>query len=287
MSIGAEALVLRQHQEVWSRGKLEVIPEIFAPTFVGHHPGRPDWIGPNGVREAVNTIRTAFPDFSESIEDVIVDGDKVVTRFTASGTHLGVFRDLAPTGRRVAIEEIGIFRIASGKIVEKWGLIDRLGLFEQLGAPPGGGARSEFLYEITMDVDVEDLGVTPAGRRRIVSVKGGTFEGPKLRGRVLPGGGDWLVERADGVRTLDVRITLRTEDGHLVYAHYPGLFHSPPDVAQRLTQGELVDPSEYYFRTAPLFETASDKYAWLNRILAVGIGRRMPGQVGYTVYAIL
>jgi hypothetical protein len=182
----------------------------------------------------------------------------------------------------VAIEEIGIFRIAGGKIAEKWGLIDRLGLVEQLGAP-----RTEFLYEITMDVDVEDLGVTPAGRRRIVSVKGGTFEGPKLRGTVLPGGGDWLVERADGVRTLDVRITLRTEDGHLIYAHYPGLFHSPPDVAQRFTQGELVDPSEYYFRTAPLFETASAKYAWLNRILAVGIGRRMPGQVAYTVYAIL
>jgi len=74
---------------------------------------------------------------------------------------------------------------------------------------------------------------------------------------------------------------LRTEDGHLIYAHYPGLFHSSPDVAQRFTQGELVDPSEYYFRTAPLFETASDEYAWLNRILAVRIGRRMPGQVGY------
>ena len=89
------------------------------------------------------------------------------------------------------------------------------------------------------------------------------------------------------MRTLDVRITLRTDDGHLIYAHYPGLFHSSPDVAQRFTQGELVDPSEYYFRTAPLFETASDKYAWLNRILAVGIGRRMPGQVGYAVYAVL
>ena len=287
MSIDAEALVVRQHQEIWSRGKLEAIPEIFAPTFVGHHPGRPDWIGPNEVRQAVNSIRTAFPDFSESIEDIIVDGNKVVTRFTASGTHRGVSRGLAPTGRRVTIEEIGIFRIADGKIAEKWGLIDQLGLFEQLGAPLGGGARTEFLYEITMDVDVEDLGVTPVGRRRIVSVKGGTFEGPRLRGTVLPGGGDWLVERADGVRTLDVRITLRTEDEHLVYAHYPGLFHSSPDVAQRFTQGELVDPAEYYFRTAPLFETASDKYAWLNRILAVGIGRRMPGQVGYTVYALL
>src|SRR5260370_37916164 len=194
MLIDAVALIVRQHQEVWSLGELEAIPEIFASTFVGHHSGRPDWVGPNGVREAVNTIRTAFPDFSESIEDIIVDGDKVVTRFTASGTHLGVFRDLAPTGRRVAIEEIGIFRIAGGKIAEKWGLIDRLGLFEQLGAPPGGGARTEFLYQLTMDVDREDLGVTPAGRRRIGSVKGGAFEGAKLAGTVLPGGCDWRVE---------------------------------------------------------------------------------------------
>src|SRR5260370_13800295 len=186
MSIDEAALIVRQHQEVWSLGELESIPEIFASTFVGHHPGRPDWVGPNGVREAVNTIRTAFPDFSESIEDIIVDGDKVVTGFTASGTYVGVFRDLGPTGRRVAIEEIGIFRIAGGKIAEKWGLIDRLGLFEQLGAPPGGGARTEFLYQITMDVDREVLGVTPAGPRRIVSVKGGTFEGPELRGAALP-----------------------------------------------------------------------------------------------------
>src|ERR1700675_1072345 len=153
MSTDPEALVVRQHQDIWSRGKLLPYSEVFAPTFVGHHPGRPDWIGPNGVREAVNAIRTAFPDFSESIEDIIVNGDKVVTRFTASGTHLGVFRDLAPTGRRVAIEEIGIFRIADGKIAEKWGLIDRLGLFEQLGASPWGGARTEFLYDVTMDVD--------------------------------------------------------------------------------------------------------------------------------------
>ncbi len=73
-----------------------------------------------------------------------------------------------------------------------------------------------------MDVDVEDLGVTPAGRRRIVTVKGGRFEGPRLRGTVLPGGGDWLVERSDSVRALDVRITLRTGDGHLIYSHLPG-----------------------------------------------------------------
>jgi hypothetical protein len=150
-----------------------------------------------------------------------------------------------------------------------------------------GAPRLELIYEITMDAEVDDLGPTPLGRRRVVRVTGGTFTGPKLRGTVLPGGGDWLVERGDGTRALDVRITLRTDDGQLIYANYPGLFHGAPEVLARLARGEAVDPSEYYFRVAPLFETASEKYAWLNRVLAVGVGRRTSGQVGYRVYAVL
>ena len=149
------------------------------------------------------------------------------------------------------------------------------------------GVPTELLYEIVMDADVDDLGLTPLGRRRIVRVTGGTFEGPRLRGTVLPGGGDWLVERADGVRQLDVRITLRTDDDALIYAHYPGLFHAPREVMDRLARGEPVEPSAYYFRTAPLFETAAEKYAWLNRVLAIGVGRRTTRQVSYTVYAVL
>ena len=147
--------------------------------------------------------------------------------------------------------------------------------------------RTELLYEIAMDAEVDDLGETPLGRRRIVRVTGGTFEGPKLRGTVLPGGGDWLVERRDGVRALDVRITLRSHDDALIYARYPGLFHAGPGVMERLLRGETVDPSEYYFRTAPLFETAAEQYAWLNRVLAICIGRRTRRQVCYTVYAVL
>jgi len=148
-------------------------------------------------------------------------------------------------------------------------------------------ARLELLYEITMEVEADDLGVTPAGHRRIVRVTGGTFTGPRLRGTVVPGGGDWVLARADGTRALDVRITLRTDDGHLIYAHYPGRFHGPPDVMQRIARGEAVEASEYYFRTAPLFETASEKYAWLNGILAIGLGWRSGRQVGYTVYTVL
>jgi hypothetical protein len=142
------------------------------------------------------------------------------------------------------------------------------------------------LYEITMDAVVEDVGRTPAGHRRFVRVTGGTFAGPKMHGTVLPGGGDWVLERPDGTRALDVRIMLQTHDGDLIYAHYPGRFHGQPDVMRRLARGEHVDASEYYFRVALLFETASEKYAWLNHILAIGVGRRTSDQVSYRVYAV-
>ena len=287
MSERAKALVLRHHDEIWSRGNLAAVDEVYAPEFVGHHPGQPDWIGPEGVKDVVIRVRRAFPDFTESVEDVIAESDRVVTRFTASGTHLGPLRGLAPTGKRMAIAEIAIFRVVGDQIVEKWGLADRHGMFEQLGLTATDGPRLDLIYEITMDAEVDDLGSTPLGHRRVVRVTGGTFTGSKLRGTVLPGGGDWLVERRDGTRALDVRITLRTDDGHLIYAHYPGLFHGEPGVLERLMCGEIVDPSEYYFRVAPLFETASEKYGWLNRVLAVGVGQRTRGQVSYRVYAIL
>jgi hypothetical protein len=121
-----------------------------------------------------------------------------------------------------------------------------------------------------MDVDVQDVEATPSGRRRIVVVKNGSFSGPRLRGRLLPCGGDWLLERADGSRRLDVRITLETHDGALIYASYLVVIH-----------GSATDVSTHYFRTAPLFETAAEQYDWLNHILAVGYGRcaGSPGRV--------
>jgi hypothetical protein len=148
---------------------------------------------------------------------------------------------------------------------------------------------SAHLFTIRLEVGtIEDLGVTPYGHRRIATVNGGTFEGDELKGTVVPTpGGDWITVRTDGVWELDVRITLKTHDGHLIYMSYKGLRHGPQWVLDRLAKGEKVDPSEYYFRTAPRFETSSEKYSFLNRILAIGVGRREATGPIYEVFQIL
>lgn len=145
------------------------------------------------------------------------------------------------------------------------------------------------LFEIQLQVpEIVDLGDTPLGRRRIASVAGGTFEGERLRGEVLASpAGDWLLQRADGATALDVRLTLRTHDGALIYMAYRGLRHGPPEVMARLAAGDTVDPKTYYFRVTPTFETSSKTYDWLNRIVAVGIGRREKTGPIYAVHEVL
>jgi hypothetical protein len=149
--------------------------------------------------------------------------------------------------------------------------------------------RTAHLFTIWLEVgEMSDVGATPYGHRRIATVKGGRFEGKELRGTVLPTpAGDWLLLRADGVLQLDVRLTLRTDDGALVYMSYRGLRHGPQWVLDRLNRGEKVDPSEYYFRTTPVFETASDRYSFLNRIISVATGRREATGPIYDVFQVL
>src|SRR4029450_9264669 len=123
----------------------------------------------------------------------------------------------------------------------------------------------------------QSIGAVPYGTRRTVPITGGDFEGPRLRGSVLPGGSaDWLLLRADGVLGRGLGATLRTDDGALISMRSFGLRHGPPDVIAALARGEAVDPSTYYFRTAPRFETGHSKYAFLNRVLAVASGDRRP-----------
>jgi hypothetical protein len=122
----------------------------------------------------------------------------------------------------------------------------------------------------------QKIGAVPKGIRSIVPVTGGDFAGPRLQGKILPGGGDWLLLRPDGVLELDLRITLETDDRALIYMRFLGIRHGPPEVIAALGQGEAVDSAKYYFRTLPSFETSSEKYAFLNRIISVGIGEARP-----------
>ena len=122
----------------------------------------------------------------------------------------------------------------------------------------------------------QKFGAVPHGVRTFVPVTGGDFEGPRLRGKVLPGGGDWLLLRPDGVLELDLRVTLETDDHALIYLTFQGLRHGPSDAIAALGRGEIVDPARYYFRTVPRFETSAESYAFLNRIVTVGVGEARP-----------
>lgn len=148
--------------------------------------------------------------------------------------------------------------------------------------------RTALLFTVTFTTaPPQMLGKTPLGDRRIVVVTGGSFEGPKLRGTVEPGGTDWILARPDGALQLDVRLSLKTDDGALIGMSYRGYRHGPAAVIERLNRGEKVDPSEYYFRTAPYFETSAPKYDWLNRIISVGLGHRLPAGPVYRVFEVL
>ena len=139
--------------------------------------------------------------------------------------------------------------------------------------------------EITL-APPQELGDTPLGRRRVIPITGGSFRGEKLAGRVLPGGADWQLIRADGVAELDARYTLETSDGALVYVHNFGYRHGPADVLKRLAAGEPVDPSLYYMRTTPRFETSAPRYAWLNRTICVATGARRAAAVELEVFEV-
>lgn len=148
--------------------------------------------------------------------------------------------------------------------------------------------RTQPLFTITLQVgELQPLGRTPLGQRVVAAVAGGTFEGARLRGTVAAGGSDWIIGRPDGALQLNVRLVLRTEDGALIGMTYQGFRHGPAAVIERLNRGEPVDPSEYYFRTAPLFETSAPRYDWLNRIVAVATGDRKPAGPVYEVFEVL
>jgi hypothetical protein len=148
--------------------------------------------------------------------------------------------------------------------------------------------RTRPLFTLRLTVgEILAVGETPTADRRVGLVTGGRFEGERLSGEVLGGGSDWQALRPDGATHLDVRLHLKTDDGALIVMRYQGLRHGPDAVMRRLAAGEVVDPADYYFRINPMFETASETHGWLNRILAIGIGDRLPGGPVYNLFEVL
>ena len=132
-----------------------------------------------------------------------------------------------------------------------------------------------------------DVGLTPSGERRIIPITGGSFEGPGLRGRVIPGGADWQIIRPDATAELDARYTLETESGGLIYVVNRALRHGPPEVLKALREGVAVDKSAYYFRTAPVFETAVPELDWMTRSIFIGDGERFPDHVAIRFWRVV
>jgi hypothetical protein len=135
-----------------------------------------------------------------------------------------------------------------------------------------GEISTELLFDLVVDLAPQlDIGAGPFGRRTLFGATGGSFRGPRLRGEVLAGGGDWALFRPDGVMALDVRLTLRTDDGALV----------------QMTYGGRWVPDRDYFRTTPLFETGAERYSWLNDVVCVGSGYVVGDGVAYRVAQVV
>jgi hypothetical protein len=144
------------------------------------------------------------------------------------------------------------------------------------------------IYRLDADLDAPtDLGHTPQGHRRILALTGGRAEGTGFHAELLAtGGADWQIVRPSGSSVADIRYTLETDDGALLYVQAHGIRHGEPDVLARLTAGEDVDPSEYTFRTTVSIETSAPELAWLNDGIFIAVGARRPGGVSYDVYLV-
>lgn len=149
-------------------------------------------------------------------------------------------------------------------------------------------ARLEFLMTYHADLKPPvDVGAVPTGIRQIFDVTGGTFEGPDLKGRILPSGADWLLVGHDGVGRLDVRATFETDDGARIYMQYFGVLVLDEATTAAVARGEATAYGDTDFMTQPRFETGDSRYAWLNSVVAVAEGRILPGAVEYRVYRVV
>jgi hypothetical protein len=149
--------------------------------------------------------------------------------------------------------------------------------------------RTRPLFTLLLDVAPPiNVGKTHGIDRRIGVITGGRFEGEKLRGTLLPGGSDWQAVRpGDGAFMLNVRICLKTDDDAIISMSYPGIRHGPKEVLDRIARGEVVKATDYYLRISASYETASEKYGWLNNMISIGIGHRLPEGPIYQMFEVL
>jgi muconolactone delta-isomerase len=221
-----------------------------------------------------------------------------VVELAAQGHALRVWKPLPDDGRSRAI---GLYRAADDSELEAilkslplrpWMEISVTALAEHPNDPARMTAipapKLRHIYRLDADVDAPiDLGDTPQGHRRIVALTGGRAEGPGFHAELLAtGGADWQIVRPSGSSVADIRYTLRTDSGALLYVQSHGVRHGSPDVLARLAAGEDVDPSEYTFRTALSIETSAPELAWLNDGVFIAVGARRPTGVSYDVYLV-
>jgi uncharacterized protein DUF3237 len=145
----------------------------------------------------------------------------------------------------------------------------------------------EHLFDMHVDLQPAQPITTPVGARMTFITTGGVIDGPKLRGEILPGGGDWLIVGSDGVGRVDVRATLKTHDGVLIHYEARGVIKVPADGLQRLAAGEMLGFDETYVRTTPTFETADERYGWLSGLVTVGYNVLSRNHIDYRIYRVL
>lgn len=157
--------------------------------------------------------------------------------------------------------------------------IDQLPLVEALPV--------QHLFDISVNLSPAQVIPTPTGLRMVFITTGGHVEGPRLTGEILPGGGDWLLIGSDGAGRVDVRATIRTDDGTLIHYESRGIIKIPPGGLDRLASGEILPFADTYIRTTPKFETSDERYAWLNEVVTLGYNVLSPNHIDYRIYGVL
>ena len=131
------------------------------------------------------------------------------------------------------------------------------------------------------------VGETAHGIRKIIPIVGGSISGPSIKGEIIKGGADWQILRKDGVMEIEAHFQFKTDDGIIIYVKNTGLRVATPEIALKISKGELVSQDQYYFRAIPKFEAPIGKYGWINDAIFVCTGERLPNAVLIRIWKLL